>query len=76
MEVGGYIGVDGVFGVDGMPCVEVARKDSCSISARCPPCSEAAVKGGSTGAGWGLWHMVLWVDAHLVPRLHRKSVGT
>ena len=62
MEVGGYIGVDGVFGMDGMPCLEAARKNSCSISSRCLPCLEAAVKGGCTGARWGLWHWVLWVD--------------
>ena len=57
--------MDGVFGMDGMPCLEAARKNSCSISSRCLPCSEAAVKGGRggcTGVRWGLWHLVLWVD--------------
>lgn len=58
MEVGGYIGVDGVFGMDGMPCLEAARKNSCSISSRCLPCSEVVVKGECTGrgGGCGVWY--------------------
>ena len=54
--------MDGVFGMDGMPCLEAARKNSCSISSRCLPCSEAAVKGGrgggaqGRGGGCGIWY--------------------
>ena len=79
MEVGGYIGVDGVFGMDGMPCLEAARKNSCSISSRCLPCSEAAVKGGRGGVHRGEVGAVafgIMGGSHLVPRLHGMSVGT